>query len=113
MHRISRDDLRVLLDAGATLVEALPEAHYAAGHLPGAVNLPGEFTAGLAARLAPDRGRTVVTFCFGPSCTRSQIAAAASARLGYLDVSVYDGGKADRTQAGLPFDGAPDAARAS
>jgi hypothetical protein len=39
MKRIGRDDLRGLLDAGGvTLVEALPEAQYAAVHLPGAVN---------------------------------------------------------------------------
>jgi 3-mercaptopyruvate sulfurtransferase SseA len=32
-------------------------------------------------------------------------AAAAFTRLGYPDVRVYDGGKADWADAGLPFDG--------
>ena len=78
MQPISRDDLLALLDTGpVALVEALPEAHYAAEHLPGAVNLPGELTADLAARLVADRDRTVVTYCSGPSCSRSKTAAAA------------------------------------
>ncbi|MEU8615896.1 rhodanese-like domain-containing protein [Actinoplanes sp. NPDC048791] len=105
MQRISRDDLRVLLDAGAvTLVEALPAPHYTAEHLPGAVNLPGDLTAERAAQLAPDPARTVVTYCAGPSCGRSKVAAAAFARLGYRDVRVYDGGKTDWAAAGLPFE---------
>jgi len=107
MQRISRDGLLALLGTGAaTLVKALPEAHYEAEHLPGAVNLPGELTAGLAAQLVADRDRIVVTYCSGPSCSRSKTAAAAFERLGYTDVRVYDGGKADWAQAGLPFDGA-------
>jgi rhodanese-related sulfurtransferase len=114
VQRISRDALRALLDAGAvTLVEALPEPYYDAEHLPGAVNLPGELTADLAATLAPDRTRTVVTYCSGPLCGRSKVAAAAFTRLGYADVRVYNGGKADWADAGLPFDGSRAAPRAA
>lgn len=114
MQRISRERLRELLEAGeVTLVEALPEAHFEADHLPGAVNLPGELSADLAARLTPDRDRTVVTSCSGPACSRSKAAAAAFERLGYTDVRGYDGGKADWAQAGLPFAGTRSTARAS
>jgi rhodanese-related sulfurtransferase len=108
VQRISRDDLRALLDSDAvTLVEALPAPQYDAEHLSGAVNLPGELTPDLAAQLAPDRSRTVVTYCSGQSCPRSKVAAAAITRLGYPDVRVYDGGKADWADAGLPFEGTP------
>jgi rhodanese-related sulfurtransferase len=107
VQRISREDLRALLDADAvTLVEALPEPHYHAEHLPGAVNLPGDLTTALAEQLTPDRSRIVVTYCSGPSCARSKVAAAAFTRLGYPDVRVYDGGKADWADAGLPLEGA-------
>jgi rhodanese-related sulfurtransferase len=107
VRTISRDNLRALLHAGTvTLVEALPEPHYDAEHLPGAVNLPGELSADLAARLAPDLARTVVTYCAGPSCGRSKVAATGFIRLGYADVRVYNGGKADWAAAGLPFEGA-------
>jgi rhodanese-related sulfurtransferase len=114
MDRISRDGLLALLETGdITLVEALPAAHYEAEHLPGAVNLPGELTPGLAAQLVADHDRIVVTYCSGPSCSRSKTAVAAFERLGYTDVRVYEGGKADWAQAGLPFEGARAAARAS
>ena len=106
MQHISRDDLQALIGAGTvTLIEALPEPHYDAEHLPGAVNLPGDLTADLAQELAPDRSQTVVTYCSGPSCGRSKVAAAAFTRLGYPDVRVYPGGKADWADADLPFEG--------
>lgn len=107
MDTIGRDDLRALLDTGqVTLIEALPAAHYDAGHLPGAGNVPGELTADLAARLAPDRSATVVVYCCGPGCSRSRVTAAAFVRLGYTDVRVYPGGKGDWAAAGLVLHGA-------
>jgi rhodanese-related sulfurtransferase len=107
VQQISREELRALLDTGTvTLVEALPAAHYAAEHLPGAMNLPDGLTPEAAARLAPDRTRTVAVYCSGSSCGRSRAAAAAFTRLGYSDVRVYVGGKAAWAQAGLPLHGA-------
>lgn len=55
--------LSELLDAGAQLVEVLPEGEYAEEHLPGAINLPlrkldGEATAQL------DKTRAVVVYCW-------------------------------------------------
>jgi rhodanese-related sulfurtransferase len=106
MQRITRDELRTLLDAHAViLVEALSTAAYDAEHLPRAVNVPGELTADLAAQVAPDRAATVVVYCSGPACGRSTVTAAAFARLGYTDVRVYPGGKADWVAAGLPLVG--------
>ncbi|WP_327010675.1 rhodanese-like domain-containing protein [Dactylosporangium sp. NBC_01737] len=107
VQRIDRDGLRALRDGGGVvLVEALPQAQYDAEHLPGAVNVPGDLTADAAARLVPDTGTTVVVYCSGSGCTRSKTTAAAFARLGYTDVHVYPGGKADWAEAGLPFEGA-------
>jgi len=106
MNRITRDELRTLLDGGSvTLVEALSTVAYDAEHLPGAVNVPDDLTADLAAALAPDRTGTVVVYCSGPSCTRSTVVAGAFERLGYTDVRVYPGGKADWLDAGLPLVG--------
>src|SRR5690606_38367337 len=40
---ITRDELLHAMSKGTiTLIEALPAAHYAAEHLPGAINAPGE-----------------------------------------------------------------------
>jgi rhodanese-related sulfurtransferase len=111
MDQISRDELRVLLDAGAVaagrlvLVEVLPAPHFVAEHIPGAVNVP-DVTAEAAAGVAPDTSTTIVTYCSGLSCGRSKAAAAAFERLGYTDVRVYASGKADWADAGLPFEGA-------
>jgi rhodanese-related sulfurtransferase len=106
METITRQELQQLLDQDVvTLVEALPKAQYDAGHLPHALNLPGmAVTVEDADRLAPDRTRTLVTYCSGPGCSRSKVAAGAFERLGYDDVRVYGGGKADWYDAGLPFE---------
>ena len=52
-----------LIAEGAQLAEALPEAEYREGHLPGAISLPlKQLTAERAAVL--DRGRPVVVYCW-------------------------------------------------
>ena len=54
--------LRELLDAGAQLVEVLPEGEYAEEHLPGAVNIPlKHLDADRTAQL--DRARAVIIYC--------------------------------------------------
>lgn len=110
----TRDELVALLEAGtAVLVEALPAAHFAAEHLPGAQNVPGELSANDAARIAPDTRQTVVVYCSGPGCGRSTTTANAFAALGYSDVRVYAGGKADWFAAGLPMERAEAAGRST
>ena len=106
MVRVSRDELRGLLDAGAvTLVEALSREAYDAEHIPGAVNVPSALTPDLATAIAPDPHRTVVVYCSGPACARSKVTAAEFERLGYSDVRIYPGGKADWWAGGLPLTG--------
>lgn len=102
---ITREALVHAMDQGTvTVLEALPAAHYAAEHLPGAINVPGDLTPADAARLIPDLARTVVVYCSGPGCRRSTVTAAALTRAGYADVRVYAGGKADWFAAGLPME---------
>ncbi|KQY47992.1 rhodanese-like domain-containing protein [Cellulomonas sp. Root137] len=102
---ITREELvRAMSEDTITLIEALPAAHYAAEHLPGAINVPGEVTAQDAARIAPDLHRPVVVYCSGPGCGRSKVTAAALSRAGYTDVRVYVDGKADWYAAGLPME---------
>jgi rhodanese-related sulfurtransferase len=106
MRSVTRNELAGLIESGtATIVEALPAPAYRAEHLPGAVNVPGELSADLAAQIAPDPSRTVIVDCSGPSCTKSKATAARFERLGYRDVRVYPGGKADWWQGGLPMHG--------
>jgi rhodanese-related sulfurtransferase len=105
-RHVTREELRALWEAGAaTIVEALSAEAFAAEHIPGAVNVPGDLTAEVAAQLAPDRTATVVVYCSGRSCAKSKVTAAAFERLGYEDVRVYPGGTADWWEAGLPLVG--------
>ena len=60
---IAYHELRRLLDAGAQLVEVLPEGEYREQHLPGAINIPlkqldSETTADL------DKRRAIVVYCW-------------------------------------------------
>jgi rhodanese-related sulfurtransferase len=60
---IDNSELRSLIDAGAQLVEVLPEEDYRELHLPGAVNIPlkeldAEATSGL------DKSNPVVVYCW-------------------------------------------------
>ncbi|WP_113704166.1 rhodanese-like domain-containing protein [Nonomuraea lactucae] len=46
MDRVTREDLLALLERGAVrLVEALPDDAFAAEHIPGARNVPGQLSA--------------------------------------------------------------------
>ncbi len=60
---IDRDELRSLMERGATVIEVLEERQFRAAHLPGAVHIPGwELTEERVAHLA--RSRPVVVYCF-------------------------------------------------
>ena len=59
---VDRQQLRELIDRGATLVEVLEERQFGAAHLPGAVNIPGwGMTEERVADL--DRSRPIVVSC--------------------------------------------------
>jgi rhodanese-related sulfurtransferase len=62
-RRIEIDELRELLDAGAQLVEVLPQEEYDEEHLPGAINIPLKtLDAESAATL--DKVNPVVVYCW-------------------------------------------------
>ncbi len=49
------------------LVETLPEAAYHHAHLPGAINLPPQKLAELAATLLPNKQAEIVVYCASPT----------------------------------------------
>jgi rhodanese-related sulfurtransferase len=104
--RIGREELRALVegDADLVLLEALGPMYYEDGHLPGARNLPPKRLDELAPELIGDRRRPVVVYCASVTCANSHEAAARLRALGYADVRVYPGGKADWAEAGLPLE---------
>jgi rhodanese-related sulfurtransferase len=63
IEQVTYPRVRALLDAGAQLVEVLPEPEFNDEHLPGAINIPlkrldAETTASL------DHSRAVVVYCW-------------------------------------------------
>ena len=86
------------------LLEALPAKYYDDWHLPGARHLPHDDVRRLAATVAPDKRAPIVVYCASATCRNSHIAASQLTQLGYLDVSVFPGGKEAWSEAGLPVE---------
>lgn len=102
---IDRDSLVALTSNPRTvLLEALPIAYYAAGHLPNAQWFPHDRAKELAVVAIPNKADPVVVYCASSTCQNSHVAAKALSDLGYANVSVYAGGKADWEAAGLPLE---------
>jgi rhodanese-related sulfurtransferase len=106
MKSINGQELKNQLDTGGGLVvvEALPEEYYRSGHIPGAAHLPLENLDRRAASVIRDRLAPVVVYCASEACENSHIAAKRLTELGYQDVSIYPGGKADWKQRGYPLE---------
>ena len=106
MNTISTDALYASIQAGRAplLLEALPERYYAQKHLPGARLFPHDEVEQRALQVIPEQGTAVVVYCASRSCNNSRIAAQRLIQLGYTDVTVYEGGKQEWEQSGLPFE---------
>lgn len=100
---ISRNELIERFDQGSdfTLVETLPAAAYHQARLPGAINMPPDQIAELAATLLPDKSIEIVVYGASLSCLDSQNAARELEALGYANVRNYAGGKKDWFDAGM------------
>jgi rhodanese-related sulfurtransferase len=86
------------------LVEALPAKYFQQAHLPGAINIPHDAIDALAPKLLPDKDVEIVVYCASTSCKNSDTAAQRLAALGYSNVAVYSGGKADWQINGLSLE---------
>jgi rhodanese-related sulfurtransferase len=61
-REVSREQVRLLIDEGAQLVEVLPAREYSEDHLPGAINLPLRRIETEAKRVL-NPNRPVVVYC--------------------------------------------------
>jgi rhodanese-related sulfurtransferase len=103
---ISGQDLQQRINScnPPALLEALPERYYTQQHLPGARLFPHDQVEQNAPRIVPDKGAQIVVYCASRTCQNSHIAARHLERLGYVDVTVYEGGKQDWEQSGFSFE---------
>ena len=63
VEQVTYPRLRELLDAGAQLVEVLPEDEYVEEHLPGAVNIPLK-TLDATSTAQLDKTNAIVVYCW-------------------------------------------------
>jgi rhodanese-related sulfurtransferase len=103
---ITREELVAKMERREPMVlaEALPEPYWRKEHLPGAVALPMDEVEARAERLFPDRSTQVVVYCANVECDNSHLAAERLLAMGYTDVRIYEGGKADWRAAQLPLE---------
>ena len=98
-------DVDAALESGApgfVLIDSRSREAWDAGHVPGAVHVPGrEIAERAAAEL--DRAVPVVTYCWGPGCNGATRAALALALLGYR-VREMIGGFEYWAREGLPVE---------
>jgi rhodanese-related sulfurtransferase len=86
-----------------TLLEVLPAALFAMGHLPGALSAPAHRLRWLAPQLLPDRSAPVILYGSSTRCTALRDARETLAELGYTRVVTYPGGKRAWAAEALPF----------
>src|SRR3954454_23611829 len=102
--RVEIDGIRELLDAGAQLVEVLPQEEYDEEHLPGAINIPMK-TLDAESTATLDKLNPVVVYFWDYLLDFSPRAACLLETLGFEDVFDYVPGKVDWIARGLPTDG--------
>ena len=102
---ITRTDLQREMEGPVPLVliEALGAAYFADAHLPCAINSPPGQVTRLAPVLVPDLNARIVVYCSGRSDS-SRIVAHQLEDRGYSNVRIFEGGKEDCVEHGLPVE---------
>ena len=106
LKTISTEELnrRIHSAAPPTVLEALPQRYYEQKHLPRAKLFPHDQAEQLAPTVVPDKDAEIVVYCASRTCQNSHMAAHTLRRLGYTNVAVYEGGKQEWEQSGLPLE---------
>ena len=90
--QVSLEDLKARIESKEplTLVDVREKDEWRAGYIPGAISLPRGFLEIQAEQRLPDKNARIVTYCAGG--TRSALAAATLAELGYANVETANPG---------------------
>jgi cytochrome c biogenesis protein CcmG/thiol:disulfide interchange protein DsbE len=101
---ITKETLQKMMADGKPLVviDVLSPQQYAAAHVKGAINVPGDQIEARAGELSKDA--RIVVYCASFDCHASTNAAKTLMKLGFTNVSDYKGGIRDWTEAGLPVE---------
>lgn len=99
LEPVGRDELKRRMDEGSvTVLDVRPPDEYAAGHLPGALNVTLDDLEAAAADLPPER--EIVAYCRGPYCVLSFQAVRALRARGFR-VRRYEDGLPEWRAAGM------------
>lgn len=103
MHRLTREELKGMMDRGDAfvLIDARGHGAYKAEHLPGAVSVPSDHV-GKHLLEGLEKTDTIITYCSSFACEASGIAAEKLRRYGFTDVREFSGGLKDWKEAGYP-----------
>jgi sulfur-carrier protein adenylyltransferase/sulfurtransferase len=106
--QVSLEELKRRIDAGEkiTLVDVREKDEWRGGYIPGAVSIPRGFLEIQAEQKLPDRNARIVAYCAGG--TRSALAAATLAELGYTHVETANPGFVRWKDLGWPMESPPD-----
>jgi rhodanese-related sulfurtransferase len=105
MNTITREQLQALIGSPSlVLLEALPEAHYQRGHIPTARWFSMANAREFARTVGSNTAVPIVVYCASETCKNSHEVAKLLGDVGYTDVRVYVGGKADWESAGLTLE---------
>lgn len=109
-EEISREELQARLagEDAPVLLDVRTPQEYAAGHIPGAVNIPHDQTAQRLDELLPYRDREIVLYC--KSGRRAGLAADILAQAGFDRLRHLTGDMPGWSAAGLPVESTPDTA---
>ena len=105
--QVSLEELKRRLDAGEkmTLVDVREKDEVRAGTIPGAISIPRGFLEIQAEQKLPDKNARIVAYCAGG--TRSALAAATLAELGYTNVETANPGFVRWKDLGWPMESPP------
>jgi rhodanese-related sulfurtransferase len=103
---VELEEVRRLIDEGATVVDARARELYREGHLPSALSLPLGEADPLpeSFREAVSADSPVVLYCSGYGCPDSFDLGMILLAEGYRDVRVFEGGFPEWADAGLPVE---------
>lgn len=104
VREIGRDEVKLLVEEGAQLVDVLPAEEYAEEHLVGSVSIPLDELGDRAVKEL-ELDRPVIVYCFDSACDLSPRAAWRLVSLGFTSVHDYVAGQADWAAAGFPTEG--------
>jgi molybdopterin/thiamine biosynthesis adenylyltransferase len=106
--QVSLEELKRRLDAGEkmTLVDVREKDEVRGGYIPGAVSIPRGFLEIQAEQKLPDKNARIVAYCAGG--TRSALAAATLAELGYTNVETANPGFVRWKDLGWPMESPPE-----